>query len=40
MHMPQLVGVAHHIDADDLAVLDLQRGGLQLAVSLAGDETR
>src|SRR3546814_8394182 len=40
MHMPQLVGVAHDIDGDDLARFDLQRRGLELAVGLAGDEAR
>jgi hypothetical protein len=39
MQMPQLIGVAHHIDGSDPAILDVERGRLELAVSLARDET-
>jgi hypothetical protein len=38
MQMPQLVGVAHHIDGDDPAVLDVERRSLKLAVGLTRDE--
>ena len=38
--MPQLVGIAHDVDRRDLAILDLERGRLQLAVALARDEPR
>ena len=34
--MPEFVRVAHQIDRRDLAALDVQRRGLQLAVRLAG----
>ena len=40
VQVPELLGIAHHVDRRDLAVLDLERGGLQLAVGLAGDEAR
>src|SRR3546814_17427736 len=40
MHRPQLVRFAHHIDRDDLAVLDVVRGRLHLAVGFARDEAR
>ncbi len=36
--VPQLVRVAHNIDAGDLAVLDLERGGLHEAVGLARED--
>jgi hypothetical protein len=37
--MPELVRIAHDIDADDLVVLDLEPSRLH-AVVLDGDETR
>jgi hypothetical protein len=36
--MPQLVGITRYIDRDDLAVLDLQRRGLQYVALLDGDK--
>src|SRR5712671_1943616 len=38
--VPELVGVAHDIDGDDAAMLDLQGGGLENAAPLDGDEPR
>ena len=38
MQMPQLVGIPHDVDRGDLSVLDVERGGLQLAVGLQRDE--
>src|SRR5579885_1204245 len=38
VQMPELVWIAHHVNGGDLAVFDLERGGLQLAVGLARDE--
>ena len=38
--MPQLLRIAHDVNGDDLAILDLQRGGLQRIVRLDRDETR
>lgn len=37
--MLQLVGIAHHIDRFQRALLDEQCGRLKQAVRLAGDET-
>lgn len=37
--MPQLVGIAHHIDRSQRALLDEQCGRLKQDVRLAGDET-
>lgn len=38
MQVLQLVRVSHHVDRRDLAVLDVERGGLQFAVGFARDE--
>lgn len=38
--MPQLVRIAHDINCDDPAIVDLKRGGLQRVVLLDRDETR
>src|SRR5262249_20306746 len=38
MQMPQLVGIAHHVDRGDPAVLDVERRRLQLAIGLQRHE--
>src|SRR5262245_48307846 len=38
VQMPQFVGVSHHVDGRDLAVLDVERGSLKLAIGLQRDE--
>ena len=40
MQMPQLVGIAHHIDRGDPAVLDVECRRLQFAIGLQCHETR
>lgn len=37
-HVPELVGIAHDIDGDDAAILNLQRSGLENVAPLDGDE--
>src|ERR1700730_3816381 len=39
-HVPKLVGIAHDIDGDDAAILNLQGGGLENVAPLDGDEPR
>ena len=38
--MPQLVGVARHVDGDNPPVHEVQSGSLQDAAGLDGDEAR
>jgi hypothetical protein len=38
--VPQFVGIAHDIDADDLATVNLERSGLMYVALLDGDEPR
>ena len=40
MQMPQLVGIAHHIDRGDPAILDVECRRLQFAIGLQCHETR
>ena len=40
MQMPQLVGIAHHVDRGDPAILDVECRRLQFAISLQCHETR
>ena len=40
LQMPQLVGIAHHVDRGDPAILDVECRRLQFAISLQCHETR
>jgi hypothetical protein len=40
MQMPQLVGIAHHIDRGDPSILDVECRRLQFAIGLQRHETR
>ena len=39
-YAPEFVGIAHDIEGDDAAILNLQGGGLENVAPLDGDEPR
>src|SRR5262245_4187241 len=40
MQVPELVGIAHHVDCRDLAIVDLEGGCLEFAISFSSHEAR
>ena len=40
VQVPELVGIAHHVDCCDLPIVDLKGGRLEFAISFSGHEAR